>query len=88
MEELIADLERQLAATRAVIRPLVTPPPPGPELVLVVHPPPPRKAFYTRWWFWTAAGAVVAGSLVGLYVGTRPQAAGPPHSALGNIDFR
>jgi tetratricopeptide (TPR) repeat protein len=83
VEDLIADLERQLAAQRAVRAP-----PPMPVLVLPPPPPPPPRPFYTRTWFWGAAAVVVAASVVGVYFGTRPGASGPPAAPLGNIDFR
>jgi len=87
VEELISDLERQLAAQKATRPPAL--PPPRPAQVVVVAPlPPPARPVYKRWWLWTIIGAVAAGAAVGLYFGLRPGAAGPPTSALGNIDFK
>jgi tetratricopeptide (TPR) repeat protein len=88
VEELISDLERQLAAQKAV-RPPPLPPPPPPAVVLVTPPPPPPpRPLYRRWWFWTTLVAVAAGAAVGIYFGVRPGAATPPTSGLGNIDFQ
>jgi tetratricopeptide (TPR) repeat protein len=85
IDELIADLERQLTAQRAVQQTVT---PPSGDLEVPPPPPPPPRPFYTRTWFWTAAAAVVAGSVVGIYFGTRAPTNGPPASGLGNIDFR
>ena len=87
IEELITDLERQLREQRAVEQ-TVTPPAGGLETRPPPPPPPAPRPFYTRAWFWTVAAAVVAGSVVGIYFGTRPGTSSPPSSGLGNIDFR
>jgi tetratricopeptide (TPR) repeat protein len=86
VEELATELERQLAAQKATRPPALTGPtgPSGPLL----PPPPPPTPVYKRWWFWTGIAAVAAGAAVGVYFGVRPRAAGPPTSALGNIDFK
>ena len=87
VEELVADLERQLAAQKATRPPSLTGPV-GPTGPLLPPPPPPPDPVYKRWWFWTGIAAIAAGAAVGIYFGVRPHAAGPPTSALGNIDFK
>ena len=89
VEELVAELERQIAAQKATKPPAVTGPI-GPTAPLVPPPPPPTPV-YKRGWFWavmTVTAVVVAGAAVGTYYGVRPHAAGPPTSTLGNIDFK
>jgi tetratricopeptide (TPR) repeat protein len=86
MEELITDLERQIAAQQATLPPALTDPPGS--LGLGVPPPPPPPPVYRRWWFWSGIAALAVGVTVGLALGVRSSAAGPPSSALGNIDFR
>ncbi len=85
VEELVAELERQIAAQKATRPPALTGPsgPTGP----LVPPPPPPPPVYKRWWFWTGIAVAAAGAAVGIYFGVRPHA-GPPTSALGNIDFK
>jgi tetratricopeptide (TPR) repeat protein len=87
VEELVVDLERQLAAQKATRPPTLTGPT-GPTGPFLPPPPPPPPPVYKRWWFWTGIAAVAAGAAVGIYFGARPRAAGPPTSALGNIDFK
>jgi tetratricopeptide (TPR) repeat protein len=86
VEELVTELERQIAAQKAARPPTLTGPT-GPAGPLGPPPPPPRPV-YKRWWFWTGIAAVAAGAAVGVYFGVRPRTAGPPASALGNIDFK
>ena len=86
VEELVADLERQLAAQKAA-RPPTLAGPTGPSGPLLPPPPPPTPV-YKRWYFWAGIAVAAAGAAVGIYFGARPHAAGPPNSALGNIDFK
>ena len=86
VEELVTDLERQIAAQKAA-RPPSLGGPTGPTGIVVVPPPPPPP-IYKRWWFWTGLVAIAAGAAVGIYFGVKPGAAGPPTSTLGNIDFK
>ncbi|MBI5481328.1 MAG: tetratricopeptide repeat protein [Deltaproteobacteria bacterium] len=87
VEELVSDLERQIAAQKATRPPALTGPT-GPTGLGAPPPPPPPRPVYQRWWFWTGIAAVAAGAAVGVYFGVRPSSAGPPASALGNIDFK
>jgi tetratricopeptide (TPR) repeat protein len=92
VEELVADLERQIAA-QAGVRPLRAPasaPSSAPAVDLARPPGPqsPARPLYSRWWFWTATVAALAGGVLGAYFATRPQNPAVPGSVLGNIDFR
>jgi tetratricopeptide (TPR) repeat protein len=87
VEELVADLERQIAAQKATRPPTLTGPT-GPAGMGAAPPLPPARPVYKRWWFWTGIAAIAAGAAVGIYFGVRPTTAGPPASALGNIDFK
>lgn len=87
VEELVTELERQIAAQKAT-RPPALVGPTGPAGIAALPPPPPPRPVYKRWWFWTGIAAVAAGTAVGLYFGLRPTPAGPPASGLGNIDFK
>jgi len=89
VEDLIADLERQIEAQRAVSPPELQPRPaplPAASIPTAVTPRP--RPVYKRWWFWTGAAAVVASAATGIYFLVRPTTAGPPKTTLGNIDFR
>ncbi len=86
VEELVTELERQIAAQNAA-RPPTLGGPTGPTGPLLPPPPPPPPV-YKRWWFWTGIAVAAAGAAVGIYFGVRPHATGPPTSALGNIDFK
>jgi len=86
VEELVTELERQIAAQKAT-RPPELKGPTGPTGPLGPAPPPPTPV-YKRWWFWTGIAVAAAGAAVGIYFGVKPHAPGPPASGQGNIDFK
>lgn len=83
--EVFAPSGTVLAAEGSGDEPIFVEPLPSPATEGSVDEPPQHRRWYARWWFWTIVGAVVAGTTIGIVVGTLPDE--QPDGSLGSVQM-